>query len=133
MAVNNSPVRGEIKNREQASQIRDFSGLQYGKITPTDIDAFMEYKDKCYVIIEAKYKEKEMDFGQKLALERLCDDLRKIKPTILILASHEHDTNEDIDFAKCKTKKIFYYGTWRVPKEETSVKRTVDAFLKKHG
>ena len=38
--------RGVIQNRDRKKQIIDFSGLKYGKITPTDIDGLIEYKDK---------------------------------------------------------------------------------------
>ena len=33
----------------------DFTGLRWGKITPTDIDGFVEIRDKAYVFIEVKY------------------------------------------------------------------------------
>ena len=33
--------RGKIRNRECAGQLKDFSGLRFGKITPTDIDGFV--------------------------------------------------------------------------------------------
>ena len=36
-------------------QINDFSGLQYWKVTPTDIDGFVELSDKGYMFYELKY------------------------------------------------------------------------------
>ena len=34
--------RGVIRNRQFAQQIRDFSGLRFGKITPTATDRLLE-------------------------------------------------------------------------------------------
>lgn len=65
--------RGKIENRNRARQIIDFSGLQYGKITPTDIDGLIEYHDKAILLLEFKYADAEMPRGQKVALERMCD------------------------------------------------------------
>jgi len=41
-------VRGKIEHRDRARQIRDFSNLRYGNITPTDIDGLIEYQNKCF-------------------------------------------------------------------------------------
>ena len=67
--------RGVINNIQRAQQINDFSNLLYGKITPTDIDGMIEYRGKLYIFFEIKYKDKDMPFGQRLALERLVKDL----------------------------------------------------------
>ena len=44
--------RGVIRNRQFAQQLRDFSGLRFGKITPTDIDGFMDFGDRLFVVLE---------------------------------------------------------------------------------
>lgn len=124
-------MRGQTIYKDRATQGRDFSGLRYGQITPTDIDALIEYKNTCYVFIEAKYGNSEMPYGQRVALERLCDDLQRLKPTLLIVASHNQNSNQEIDFANSTVrmyrdnKKI-----WKVPDPVPSVKQMVDAFLK---
>ena len=46
--------RGKIRDATLIDRLRDFSGLRYGRITPTDIDAFMEFGNKAFVFIEAK-------------------------------------------------------------------------------
>ena len=48
--------RGKIGNRRRALQIRDFTGLRWGNITPTDIDALIDFGDKVFVFIEVKKK-----------------------------------------------------------------------------
>jgi hypothetical protein len=122
-------ARGGIVYRERAKQLRDFSGLQFGKITPTDIDGFIEYKNKCYVIMEAKYVTGKHSYGQTLALERLCDDLQKTKPTLLIFARHSVEVNQDVDYSKCRVERYRYKGAWHVYK--ANVKELIDIFLQR--
>ena len=44
--------RGVIHNRERGAQIRDYSGLRFGNITPTDIDGFMDFGGRVFVVFE---------------------------------------------------------------------------------
>lgn len=103
--------RGVIRNRNYANQVRDFSGLRFNNITPTDIDGMIEYKNLCYVYIETKYDGAELPFGQKLALERQTDDMQKVKPTITIIASH--NSEGDIDVANTTVTQYRWKGEWR--------------------
>lgn len=105
-------MRGETTNKARAMQGRDFTGLRFGNITPTDIDGLIEYKGICYIFLEAKVTGAEMSFGQKLALERLCDDLQKSKPTILILCTHNTPVDKEIDFSKAIAERYRYKGQW---------------------
>lgn len=121
--------RGLVTYPNRARQGRDFTGLRYGNITPTDIDAMIEYKNKAYVLIEAKHiHAPTMLKGQKLAYLRMCDDLTKIKPTLLIFCTHSHPLNEDIDFAACDVKAYRLNGRWENNVEMT-VKELTDAFF----
>lgn len=125
--------RGVINHRERAKQIRDFSGLRFGNITPTDIDALIEYKDKAYVIIEYKFGEAEVPTGQMIALERICDDLQNFKHTILIIARHNQPVEQDIDGANAIVEKYRWRKKWIVIKNITQetwkVKKLIDWFL----
>jgi len=120
-------VRGEIRNREFATQVRDFSGLRFGNITPTDIDGIIEYKDKLYIFIETKYENAELPFGQKLCFERLCDDLQKVKPTLLIVASH--NSKGDIDVANTVVTSYRYEGKWFTLKSKKTTKSLIMEFI----
>jgi hypothetical protein len=117
-----------IQNRERASQIVDFSGLQFGTGYPTDLDGLMEWKNKGYVIIELKSHGVEMPFGQQLALERLCDDLSRTKETLLVLAEHKTKASEDIRAADCTVVQWRYCGEWYTGGFE-SVHNIVSEFL----
>lgn len=65
---------GVILYPARISQTLAFKGMKYGSITPTDIDAIIEYKDKGWIIYEIKHKGVEVPFGQKLLLERFVKD-----------------------------------------------------------
>lgn len=120
-------MRGEILNRDRARQLRDYTGLRFGNITPTDIDGLIEYHGEAYVIIELKYNDADIPFGQMLALERLTDDL--IKPTICIIATHNTDVEQDIDVASCTVVKYRFKKAWREPKAKRTVKQLINKFL----
>lgn len=126
--------RGAVSNRPRATQARDFTGLRYGNITPTDSDGWIEYHDKCYVFYEAKHTSAQpMTTGQKLAFERLCDDLQKVKPVIYILFEHSFPVEQAIDFAICKVESYRFMGEWRKPKQEMTVKGLSDRFIERYG
>ena len=120
--------RGKIRNRSQAQQIRDFSGLRWGNITPTDMDAFIEYQNKAYILIEIKFGNSDIYGGQQLAFERLVNDL-KGKPTILILARHDDPPETDIDAANCKVVKYYFRKIWHKEILNRTLKEFCDWFI----
>jgi hypothetical protein len=121
--------RGEIHYRERARQLRNYSGLCFGNITPTDIDGLIEYHGKAYLIIEVKLNNTRVSFGQRLALERLTDDL--LRPSMCIIAMHEIENPlEDIDVAKCLVSEYRFKGEWRIPKVQRNVRELIEIFLK---
>jgi hypothetical protein len=122
--------RGVINNKDRARQLRDFSGLRYGNITPTDIDGLIEYKDIAYVIFETKFGSAEVPRGQMIAIERLCDDLQNYKHTIVIISSHNHPVTEEIDLANSIVTQYRWRKKWVDMKDNPyTVKMLVDWFL----
>lgn len=120
-------VRGLIRNRQYAGQIRDFSGMRFGNITPTDIDGFIEYKNRGFVVIESKYGNSKLVGGQRLALERLVDSLNK--PALLIVGSHEEKIGEDIAIDNSIVQEYRINGKWNTPNQKTTVFEMVSSFL----
>jgi hypothetical protein len=118
--------RGAIYNRQYASQIRDYTGLQYGNITPTDIDGFVEFHDRLFVFIELKHKGAQMPRGQRVALERLSDAVDETGRTSLLLVG-EHDTKGDIEAAECIVIAYRYHGKWRRPHQTMTIRECIDA------
>lgn len=119
--------RGKIINRERAKQLNDFTGLRFGNITPTDIDAAIEYHNQAYVIIEAKVQGNDLPSGQEIALVRMCDDLQFRKPTILIVANHNTPVDTDVDLSTARVAKVRYKGKWII--RDTTVRELVEKFL----
>lgn len=93
----------------------------------------IEYKDKGYVFFEVKYNGKDLPYGQRLALERLVNDVDKTgKSAIAIVINHEvHDINKSVDVAACKVRELYYSREkrWRPPNHSITTKNLVDGFL----
>lgn len=122
-----SEERGAIRNRQHAAQLRDFTGIRFGNITPTDIDMMIEYKNICYVYAEFKYENATLPYGQRLALERQCDDMSRVKPTIGIIASH--NSPGDIDAANTVVTEFRFRGAWHETQTETTTMELVSRFV----
>lgn len=123
--------RGTIQFRERAKQLIDYSCLRYGNITPTDIDGLVEYKDKAYVFIEIKYENAEMPKGQRIAIERLINDLSKCgKPVAGFLCEHYiSDCEEDVDAAKAIVRSLYFNSTW-YPDGKRTLKAAMDSYIR---
>lgn len=122
--------RGEIEHRRRAQQIIDFSGIRYGKCTPTDIDGLIELNGEVFVFIEYKFDDKEMPYGQRLALERLVDIVGDAKPAILIIAKHQKPPEQDIDGANATVVKIRTKRQWITEwVEGKTVREVADTFI----
>ena len=122
--------RGSIQFPDRARQLIDFSGLRYNKITPTDIDGFIEYHDEAIVFMEFKYGNAELPYGQKLALERLCDSTQKSgKETVVFECEHNvDDCSKDIKAADAIVRRYRYKGHW-YPGKQATVKEKLDSFI----
>lgn len=123
-------IRGKIRNESFAKQLRDFSGLQFAnKITPTDIDLFVEFNNRVFVIGEIKYSDTKLYYGQRLALERLADCIGESKSVVLFIASHHNQAEETIPVADCPVKEYRFGKRWIVPTRPFTVREFIDWFL----
>lgn len=128
-----TPPRGAARERKYTTQARDFTGLRYGNITPTDIDALIDFHDRAYVLIETKYTGGMMPFGQRRALERLTDIIRETgRKSIAIVAEHSNGYG-DIDFAKAVVIEYRFRGEWITPRVPLKVKDAIDRFMEFEG
>jgi len=125
--------RGKINHKSRSKQIKDYSGVRYGNITPTDIDGFLDFGNKIFAVLEYKHvNAPSLTYGQELALVRLVDTLAKSKPTIGILATHETSDDEEIDCANAMVEKYRSSGKW-INAKDLTVKALLDKFLKHNG
>lgn len=108
-------IRGVINHREFKTQVADMSGLTFGKITPTDLDAFMDFNNKLFVFVEAKHGTSKIPYGQQLAIERLCDACHQPPIRYAVAFVTSHNTSGDIDFASTTVTKYRWGGKWLTP------------------
>jgi len=123
-----------IRNAQFMEQLKDFSGLKFGTISPTDIDGFLDFGNHIFVLIELKYKHPSLQGGQRLALERLCDACQsEMREAYVIIATHETDIPNQIDVAGAIVHRMRWHGSWHVreAKHET-VRELIDKIRDYH-
>ena len=126
--------RGVIVHRERSQQIRSFKNLQYGTITPTDIDGFIDYHDKVFIYFELKYRDAEIPDGQRLALERVADAAKESgRIGLSIIATHDvTDVNDDIDAASGIVVEYRLDGKWHNGDGTTTVENMCTDAIKRY-
>lgn len=120
-----------FQNRSRAKQLIDFSNLKFGNIYPTDIDGFVEYKNKAIALFELKHGDTEMPEGQRLALRRMIDDSRAAgKQAVLFVCEHYvDDCNIDVDASQAIVGKFYYNGEW-YDGHGATLKEKLSSFIK---
>ena len=124
--------RGVIQNRARKQQIADMSGLRFQKITPTDLDGFLDFDDRLFVFIEGKFIATPVLLGQQIAIDRLCDACHNAphRYAFAIIADHHHPSSEDIDFARMTVRSIRQNGKWRQPmQKDLTVRAAIDRMV----
>jgi hypothetical protein len=123
-----------INNIERFNQKVDFSGLKFGTIMPSDIDAFIDFGNRYFIAIEFKCVGKDMPFGEELAFQRLVDNLEENgKPTIGIIATHSTETDEVVDASNCDVLRWWGGKKWHRSVKPIKVRKLIEWFLKQHG
>lgn len=109
-------MRGKIRNREKKRRLFDMSSLRWGAITPTDLDAVLDFGNRLFVIIEAKGAGVPVPRGQALALERvlmrLDQPLHPVEPlrssaAVLIADVPDGGKDDDIDLGACAVREYW--------------------------
>lgn len=124
--------RGVIQNRARKQQIADMSGLRFHKITPTDLDGFIDFDNRLFVFIEGKFIATPVLYGQGLSIDRLCDACHTPpkRYAFAIIADHHHPTDEDIDFARMAVRTIRQNGRWHQPMQRgLTVRQAIDRMV----
>ena len=126
--------RGVYQNQNRGRQLLRFDGMQYGNITPTDFDGVIEYRNRLWLMYEAKMEGKEVPQGQRLALERFIKSITIAKKHgIAMIVEHNiHNTDCDVYLKDCKVRELIKTENqiWRPPKYEVTVKQITDMYLK---
>jgi hypothetical protein len=98
-----------INHRARFNQVRNFAGMKFGTITPSDIDMTIEYHNERRVLGEFKYADTQLLNGQRWLLERFTMDfIRAGKPSIAFIAKHfVSDCSKDIICAEAVVEEVF--------------------------
>ena len=130
--------RGVYENVRRGRQLLRFDGIQWGNITPTDIDCIVEFHDSVWVMCEVKMKNKDLPEGQRLTLERFVNDTTKAgKHSIAIVAEHDiRDPRKDVFLKKDCMVREFYCtetGLWRPPRYSLTAEDAMTKYIEQYG
>jgi hypothetical protein len=124
---------GVIRDRGFAEQGRDYRGLVFGTISPTDIDGFLDFGNKAFVFIEAKYGHTLVAAGQRLAIERLNDATEESgRRALLLIAEHRTPATQQIDMARARVREYYTRRRWQRPGCHATVRQVIGLFLQAH-
>ena len=130
-----------IKSRSRAKQLISFEGMEFGeRIWPTDFDALIDWRNKAWLVFEVKVYDKDVPYGQKLALERFVKDACKAgKRAVAVVVEHTVlDPNQDVTLVDCMVREVFVSGEnrWRPPNRAMTAQEFADtyiSYIEKHG
>lgn len=99
-----------INFRDRFNQVRNFAGMKFGTITPSDLDLTIEYHNKRRILGELKYADTQLPNGQRWLLERYTlDFIHAGKPSIAFIAKHYvSDCTQDIMVADAVIDEVFF-------------------------
>jgi|TARA_R110000787_G_scaffold179248_2_gene290974 hypothetical protein len=105
-------MKSLIRNSNQTKQGLDFTGIENGKIHPSDIDAVLEFNNEALILIEVKRVNNNIPTGQRLLLERICNSWHTEKSVVLFVTHDFKQDEKDIPLNECKVELCFYKNKW---------------------
>ena len=125
--------RGVYQYESRGRQLLRFDGVRYGNITPTDIDGIIDYKNRVWILFEAKLAGKSVPAGQRLALERLIQNAKRAgKHGLAMIIEHNvSDCTRDVFVTDCMVREVYTTENmdWRPPKWRIGAKDMADAYI----
>lgn len=96
-----SEERAVIKNVTRAQQIHSFTDLKRKRnISPTDIDGLTDYGGKAFIYMEGKVIGKELEPGQRLALEAVVSSHWQAgHPSMALVYEHDIPASQKVPVA----------------------------------
>ena len=120
-----------IRNTKQVRQTIDFTGIESGKIHPTDIDVVLEFDNEVLILMEVKRKGNAIPIGQRLVLERIANSWHTNKVVVLYVTHNFKNDNKDIPLSECNVDSIYINKEWKDAKQEINLKNTLKGFSEK--
>lgn len=130
-------------DKEYASKLLVYKGLEHGNLCLTDIDAVMELRGKAFLFIEAKSNGSHMRKGQSDAYTRLADVVTRGGVDAYVLeVEWDHtcydpsDDRKDILLRKCRIERIYCKQNgvlkWRHAMYDRTVGEFIDWFVDRY-
>jgi len=103
-----------LEHPERAAQLIDLTGINYGNASPTDVDGFLEIRNKLFVFLEFKNQNAPpIGYGQRTALERVVDALHQSgKVSLAVIGQHNTAHTEIVNGAASKALAVRWEGKW---------------------
>tara|TARA_R110000744_G_scaffold34955_5_gene81200 strand:- start:1015 stop:1413 length:399 start_codon:yes stop_codon:yes gene_type:complete len=120
-----------IRNSNQTKQGIDFTGIEYGKIHPTDIDAVLEFDNEALILMEVKKKGNKIPIGQRLVLERIANSWHTNKSVVLYVTHSFKNDNKDIPLSECNVDSVYINKEWKILNKTISLSDTLSVLGKK--
>tara|TARA_B110000977_G_scaffold177335_1_gene233757 strand:+ start:1055 stop:1453 length:399 start_codon:yes stop_codon:yes gene_type:complete len=120
-----------IRNSNQTKQGIDFTGIEYGKIHPTDIDAVLEFDNEALILMEVKKKGNKIPTGQRLVLERIANSWHTNKSVVLYVTHSFKNDNKDIPLSECNVDSVYINKEWKSLNKTISLSDTLSVLGKK--
>jgi len=117
-----------IRNTKQVKQTIDFTGIQSGKIHPTDIDVVLEFDNEVLILMEVKRKGNEIPIGQKLVLERIANSWHNDKCVVFYVTHNFDNDDKDIPLFNCDVESIYINKKWKPAKQKISLVDCLKSF-----
>jgi hypothetical protein len=112
--MSSEDVRGAIRHLDRYKQLISYAGLErHRHITPTDIDGLIDYNGNAFLLLECKLEGKEIDYGQKRAIENIIGSfVESGRKACCLVFRHNSQTDEIIDAKNCIVSDVYYEGKW---------------------
>lgn len=123
-----------IRSRRRAKQLISFEGIEYGeRLWPTDFDALIEWHDKAWLVFEVKVYDKDVPWGQKLALMRFVQDAHKAGKSAVaaVVEHHVLDPEQDVTLADCHVREVYASPEcrWRPTRRDMTAQELADEYI----
>ena len=119
-----------IRNSKQVRQTIDFTGVQSGKIHPTDIDVVLEFNNEVLILMEVKRKGNTIPTGQRLVLERIANSWHTNKSVVFYVTHDFKNDEKDIPLHKCNVESIYLNKKWKPAKQDINLIDCLKGFKK---
>lgn len=104
-------ARGTIKYLNRFKQVISFEGMErLRRITPTDIDGFIDYGGKFFIYMECKHEGKDLEYGQRLAMENIVKSHTMAGHRACAIWFCHNSSYEDVIICKDQVVKSIYGG-----------------------